>query len=616
MNVIDTIAERFLDLYRDDYNDAEKAEALAESMQADGSWSDLDYEAEKLPLWKAIKHFDRLNYLAFSGKYDEKVIKGLGFWYKKERKDTNWWWNDIGLQLDLAVCGTIIKDKLKGELKNKVTKTFNEYVGKRWTGTNRFWLAQNVIVRGIILEDSGLIHRGKKYLEDTIYISKTGEEGIQSDFAFAQHGAQLYNNGYGKALVMDAGNWIKIFKGTEFAFSKEKIDIITSLILDGCGYMGFCEVPDFNTIGRDLVRGYNGRDTRMLGYLKVIETLKDISSRRDELETLEKFIKGDSRAIERTKMFNSLNIMTGVHNGGYASVRFGSDKVLGADVIDGKIINDEDRFSGFRGCFCAQYMVNGLEYDRIFPVWDWAHLPGVTCPEIELPSERGAVMKSKFAGGVSDGENGVCAIDLNEDFSKDDEKVIFGGKKACFFVGNEIIHLGCGLYSETGLNTTINQCIFDKSVNVDGENYGIDCLVHKMAKYILHGNIAYIFAEPTEVCVSARHIDGEWNKITAMTETVKISKDVFLAYIPQPDIKDNSYAYAVLMNEGEAAAKSYAFPEFVNTEKVQAAARGDIICAVFYESGSLNIGNANLTAEKPCFVIAKDGKIIKQTLME
>ena len=608
-DVIEIIKERFLDLYKEGYSDIEKTEKLAAEMLSDGSWGDLDYEGEKLPFWKSIAHFDRLNYLAFSGKYDDKVIKGLEFWYKKERKDRNWWWNEIGIQIDLAVCGVLLKDKLTGRLKEQVSETFNEYVADRWTGTNRFWLAQNVIVRGIISGDSGLIYRGKKYLEDTIYISELGEEGIQPDFAFAQHGAQLYNNGYGRALVIDAGTWIKIFAGTEFAFSDEKIDIITGLLLDGCGHMGFCEVPDFNTIGRDLVRGYNGRDTRMLGYLPVIETLKGISKRRDELEKLESFIKGDSRVFSRTKMFGSLNIMTGVKNGGYASVRFGSERVLGGDIYDGKIINDEDRFSGFRGCFCAQYMVTGHEYDRIFPVWSWAHLPGVTCPEIELKTERGAVMKSTFASGTDDGENGVCAIDLKEDFSKGEEKVIFGGKKACFFVGDEIIHLGCGLYSETDLNTTVNQCIFDKSFNIDGKSYGFE-QVKKPAKYIVHGNIAYIFESPAEIVAKAEHIDGAWDKITAMTETVKVSKDIFTAYIPQKT--GDSYAYAVLLNEGEERAKSYIFPEFVNTVKVQAVKRGDIILAVFYEAGSVNLGGTELTAESPGFVIAKNGEVISQ----
>ena len=124
-------------------------------------------------------------------------------------------------------------------------------------------------------------------------------------------------------------------------------------------------------------------------------------------------------------------------------------------------------------------MVNGFEYDRVFPLLNWAFLPNVTCPEIELPTERGAVMKSSFAGGTSDGVNGVCGIDLNEDFSKDDEKVVFGGKKACFFVGDDIIHLGTGLYSETTLNTTLNQCAFEGEFSIDGEKYGLTKLSKK-----------------------------------------------------------------------------------------------------------------------------------------
>ena len=138
INVINLIAKRFLELYEEDFKDSEKAAELAGTMLPDGSWRDLDYEAERLPLWKSIEHFKRLNYLAFEGCYDEKVIKGLEFWYQKERKDSNWWWNEIGIQLDLAVCAVILRDKLSGKLKKQVADTFNEYVEERWTGTNRF----------------------------------------------------------------------------------------------------------------------------------------------------------------------------------------------------------------------------------------------------------------------------------------------------------------------------------------------------------------------------------------------------------------------------------------------------------------------------------------------
>lgn len=605
MNSIDLIAERFSDS-GGEFRDSEKASEYAESMLPSGAWPDLDYEGEKLPFWKCITHFARLNYLAYSGKYDDKVIAGLEFWYQKKRTDPNWWWNDIGIQIDLAFCGVLFKDKLYPELKKKVAETFNDSVAERWTGTNRFWLAQNVIVRGIITGDAGLIRRGKKYLEDTIYISDTYEEGIQPDFAFAQHGPQLYNNGYGRALVIDACTWINIFAGTEFAFPTEKTDIITSLLLDGHGRMCFCDVPDHNSIGRDLVRGFKGRDTRMRGFLPSIEVLKKVSPRRKELEELEAYIKGDSRVFERAKMFSSLDIMTANMRGGYASVRFGSDKVLGGDVVGGKIINGEDRFSGFRGCFTSQYMVNGFEYDRIFPVWNWAFLPGVSCPETELPTERGAVMKSTFAGGASDGKNGVCAIDLNEDFSNDSETVVFGGKKACFFINGEIIHLGCGLYSETTLNTTVNQCAFCGSFIVDGKKYGFGS-VSGAEKYILHDGIAYIFPKAADVRISAEHREGTWNRITEMPETRAAEKDVFTAYIPQKDSK--SYEYAVLLNADEAEAEGYSFPDFVNTEKVQAVKRGDLVCAVFYEPAEAVIGNTVISAQEPCFVVGDVKKV-------
>ena len=603
--MIETVAKRFLELYKNDFDDSAKAEEFAKTMSPDGSWSDLDYEGATMPFWKCIRHFARLNYLAFAGKYDDQVIKGLNFWYLKERKDTNWWWNDIGIQLDLAVCGIILKDKLDADLKRKVSETFNDSISDYWTGTNRSWLAQNVIVRGMIAGEPELIHKGRKYLEDTVFISKEGEEGIQPDFAFAQHGTQLYNNGYGRALVMDVCSWIKVFEDTEFQFSKEKIDIITALLLDGCGYMGFCDVPDFNSVGRDLVRGYNGRDTRMKGYLNAIEVLKRVSPRKKELEELEKFINGDSRVFERTKMFSSLDIMAGVHNGGYASVRFGSDRVLGADVIDGKIINGEDSLSGFRGCFVSQYMVNGYEYDRIFPLWNWAFLPGVSCPETELPTVRGAVMKSSFAGGVDDGKNGVCGMDLNEDFSEGEEKVIFGGKKACFFIGGEIIHLGCGLYSKTSLNTTVNQCLFDKSYTVDGRSYGMEKYTGR-AKALLHGGIAYVFDGETDITAFAEHREGEWGRITAMHEKIEIARDIFTAYIPGN--KEN-YAYAVLLNSDENSAREYKFPEYINTENVQAVKRGDLICAVFYKAGEYKLGDSVIGSRGPSFMILKGGKV-------
>ena len=605
--MIDKIASKYLKYYGEKYRKDELyVKELLGKMNLDGSFCDIDYSGKNGSYYNCLLHFDRINEIAFSEKYDDKAISALEFWYKEPRMDQNWWVNEIGIPMHLAISAIILREKLNGELKEKVLNSFNDFIKDEWTGTNRAWFAQNIIVRGIVSKDKTLILRGKKYLEDTIFISDTGKEGIQPDFAFAQHGAQVYNNGYGIPFICDNAIWIDIFSGTEFTFSKEKADILTSLLLDGNGHMCFCDIADFNTVGRDIVRGYGEKEGRAKRLLPAIRILKEVSERKSELEALEKFINGDKSAFDRTKMFTSLNILTRVKNGTYASVRFGSDKVMAGDISEGKIINGEDKLSGFRGCFCSQYMVTGMEYDKLFPLWNWAFLPGVTCPRIELPTERGAFMKSSFAGGVSDGTNGICAIDLNEDFSENGETVVFGGKKACFFIGNDIIHLGCGLYSKTSLNTTLNQCRSAGKFSVDGKKTDS---FEGIAKRIFHEKIGYVFAKPQTVVINAEDRENGWGRITALSKDIFVRDKVFTAYIPHKDNK--SYEYAVLCGVSEEETEKYIFPDFVNTEKVQAVKKDDLICAVFYEAGSVTVGGTTVSAVKPCFLIIENDRIIK-----
>ena len=94
-----------------------------------------------------------------------------------------------------------------------------------------------------------------------------------------------------------------------------------------------------------------------------------------------------------------------------------------------------------------------------------------------------------------------------------------------------------------------------------------------------------------------------------MHEKIEIARDIFTAYIPGN--KEN-YAYAVLLNSDENRAREYKFPEYINTKEVQAVKRGNIICAVFYRAGRIELEGVSLSVEKPCFVIAEDGKIISK----
>ena len=591
---IDNIAERYIGWFVGSYEKS-IAEKELETMMPDGYWEDIDYKGENKPYWQIVEHLRRINHIAVNKMDSGAVIKGLEYWYSEKRIDTNWWWNDIGFPMELAECGVLLRKELPPKLKKCLINTFNTDIEDKWTGTNRAWFAQNVIVRGILEESSDLLERGKRYLEENIYIAELGEEGIQHDYAFAQHGRQLYNNAYGLQILADCARWVNIFSGTKLAFDEEKIRILCDYLLDGCGRMCFLDVPDFNTIGRDIVRGFRGRDTRMRKLLPVIELLKGVSDRKDELSRLERFIKGDKKAWEHMKMFSSLNIFTSLKNGFYSSVRFGSRYVMGGDLSNGRIINGEDKLSGYRGCFVSQYMITGREYDRIFPLWNWSYLPGVTCPDKEVRTEQGAVMSTSLAGGISSGICGLCAMELEEDFSED-KKESFGGKKAAFFFGDEVVHLGCALHSDTDIHTTLNQCLFAGDFMADGVSCGIGNIEGEF-KHIIHGGIEYISLMPQRITVVAETRKEYWNRITEMSEKVLEENDVFTAYINHTD--SDSYAYAVI----PAAAKEYLPPEYVNGNKVQAVKRGKQVCAVFYEAAEVRIGGIGIISDGPCFVV-------------
>ncbi len=578
--------------------DLEDAKRFSESIRPDGSFEDLDYISTPEDIWKAMVHFTRLSRIAMLNEFD-KVEKGIEFWFSEERVCRNWWWNDIGLPLKCYLLALLLKDKGSFEAKTKLAGVFNTDIAPEWTGANKCWLAQNIIIRGLMTDDLELVIKGKNYLEETIYISEDGEEGIQSDYAFAQHGAQLYNNGYGLSFLKDNCLWMRLLSGTKAGFLKEKVQILTNLLLEGNRYMMYRDVYDFNTVGRDVVRGYSSYNDAQ----KIIETADALynETKRAEISEFRDFVTKKARTpgFVWTKYFKSLNFMTHLRQGYYASTRFGSKGVLGGDICDGKAVNGEDLLAGFGGCFLTHYLVDGDEYKDIFPVWNWGLLPGVTSPEVELPIELGVDMKSSFATGSADGKYGVCAIDLSEEYEFD-EKVKFGGRKACFYFDNEIIHLGCELYSTSKkpFNTTLNQCFLKGEVLVDG----IVCEKGKReidARAVWHNKINYILKDKAVLKNDCQ--TGSYAKVKRGGDESEITRDIFTLYLPHKD--NSSYAFAVLPDTSPEQGASYEFPEIINTASHQAVIKDGKIYAVFYEKGEIITDTVTVKADKPCIII-------------
>jgi chondroitin AC lyase len=190
------------------------------------------------------------------------IVNGLSFWYTRKPVSDNWWYNDIGQQLELGP--TLIM--MEAHLSDALVDTGCTYLNDpQTTGQNLVWYATQTVQRGCLQESLADINSGLDAIKGEVRI--TTEEGIQRDLSFHQHGPQLYNGGYGRGFVNDVSYWVYMARGLSFAFSADKIGILSDLILGGTQWMVRRGNLDFACQGREISRPNNGQGSTFTGAL-------------------------------------------------------------------------------------------------------------------------------------------------------------------------------------------------------------------------------------------------------------------------------------------------------------------------------------------------------------
>ena len=90
-------------------------------------------------------------------------------------------------------------------------------------------------------------------------IRVTTKEGIQPDSSFHQHGACLYNYGYGSQFAKNCSGMAVLVTGTRFAFPPETIKILAGYVLDGSQWMARRSAGDYGANGRGIARRLHGQ---------------------------------------------------------------------------------------------------------------------------------------------------------------------------------------------------------------------------------------------------------------------------------------------------------------------------------------------------------------------
>lgn len=261
--------------------------------------------------------------------------------------------------------------------------------------------------------------------------------------------------------------------------------------------------------------------------------------------------------------------------------------------------------------------LQGDEYNNIFPVWDWARIPGVTNPIVEdIPQPRAwqTPGTSKFAGGVSNGKYGVSAYFLDDkNFG-----VNTSAKKAWFFFDEEIVCLGAGITSTSpqSINTTVNQCLLKSDVVacIDGHEIKVDGVLQSQnnLSWVLHDGIWYYFPpEKGNIFISNQIQKGTWKSINTSLSDDTVQKEVFKLWFDHGSSppKNEKYSYIIVPNKGTIAEPKKYTPDDVvilsNTDSIQAVAHRklNIYGIVFYKASTFSDDKYSITTDKPCTIL-------------
>lgn len=587
------------------------------SQRPDGSWPDINYDDRSIR-WDPLRHLDRLEQMAIayqssrspdhrSTQMLQALRTGLQYWFQRKPEADGWWLNKIGQQLSLQRILVLMDGDLPEGLIRAGTGYFNDPTTptvsmQKATGQNLVWFAQEQMVRGLLRRSEQDVSSAVDALESVATI--TTAEGIQPDYSFHQHGPQLYVGGYGMGALEAGTASAGLVDGTRFAYAKDKIDNLADYLFQGSRYMVRGKMLDYGAIGREIARPGGG--TEALGLIAVCDNLVPIRPEAKlDCDVLKAHILGSGKPFSFIghKHFWNSDFTVHQRQAYYTSVKMASSRTFGTESING------ENLEGYWIPFGVNYIARrGDEYSGIFPVWDWAHLPGVTSPE-EVPPIPGYVRQpSSFTGGVSDGMYGASAMKL--DIASGTS---IHASKAWFFFDEELVALGAGISSKarTSVSTTIAQSLLRGNVVVDGSTVPADRQAIGDASWVLHDGVGYVFPGKSAIVLRTGPRSGSWSRVSSIGERTPITKDVFALWLDHGVAPANgTYEYIIVPGIDSERLAQYTQGNpiriLANTADVQAVRheRSGISEAVFYSPGRLQLREGlTMRVDQPCLAL-------------
>lgn len=590
-----------------------------ESINTNGSWSDIKYVDYGKANWSPQTHLNRI--LDMSQAYTNKqsiyfnnaelgknIVQGLTYWTQKTPYSTNWWFNDIAVPQNLGKILILLErnNLIKESLKNKVIRLMSRGNLKEMTGANKADVALHYLMRGMLTGNEILIKSTSQ--EVFSEIKKTEEEGIQIDNSYHQHGPQLYISGYGDIFIESMLAIAQYLRGSQYSLQQNQMDILSSFVLNGFLPIFRGSYKDYNAGGRLIARK---NALNCSGFIKQLKILEQLDKKNQEKYT--RAIKQIQNHIydstyENNKCYWRSDYMVHNRRTYNASVRAASERVNRMETGG----NGENLKGVLVSAGSTSIRVSGNEYFNIFPCWNWSQIPGVTSIKDQVPIIKGNEWSSKgngeFIGGVSNGNVGAFVLDYNEFDVR--------AHKGYFFFDNEIVCLGAGIKCNTNgiLNTTIEQNLLNSDVNLlYKDNKIIKATSNQTLENvigILHNQIGYFINEDSNIELNIENRIGSWKDINSSSSDEKVSNKIFSLAINHGSKPINeNYIYTIV--PGITSVEEFtAYPihniEVINNDlNIQAVVNKStkILQIIFYQKGCLDYNGLSISVDKPIIML-------------
>ena len=603
------------------------------SLQSNGSWSDINYSNTAQTNWTPLQHLDRLLSMAeaysnsASSLYHNTTLQtdisnAFNYWITANPMSTNWYDNDIAAPDAMGSIMVLVGAQLSSTqltngntILNRARSTLSN--PNYAVGSNLVLLAEAGIDQGLVNNSSTDVSLGFSEIGSTVTVvaPKSGD-GIQTDGTYNFHGSQLYEGDYGRTALTNPLEYASFSAGTSYALSSAQEQILVDALLNGTQWFVYGNALDFTASGRDPSRtSFAGSGT---SYVNAIQYALSLGTYRQS--ELQAFLNRQDAAISAgdavsadgltgNRDFFDSDIMVQQRPTYYASA-----KVTSTRTINPESINGENLLGLYMADGVNQIMVSGNEYSNIEPVWNWRRLPGTTVEQNSASLQPGSADHGSgtFAGGVSDGTYGAEALAYN--------RFNVAANKSWFFFDNEEVALGSAINAPNAtshVDTTLNQCLLTSTVTYQTTPSGspttltTGTVTPTGLEWVYQGGVGYLFLSPvSNATIEAQSQSGNWQQINSQYSNATVSENVFTLFLDHgAAVSNGSYSYIVVPNTTASAMATYAASVPIqilsNTANVQAVYQSslDIAQAAFFNPASLSLTTGTLTVNGDSMVM-------------